>query len=267
LRTIVSSTLIGGSRDDYAYQLGTDSKGNIIVAGNTGSSDYPTTRTTPTSTGLTPNFSNIFVSIFSPDLSTLVDSMLWGSPTSDYFGAMHAIDNGEIHLCGHTTSNAFPVTADFATTDMKGGHYEAWYAQLDENLKQVERATYIGGANNDFCNAITVMDDYSVVMALNTNSPELMGENTQYPGNRVQGGLIVRLPGQRSSVQQDQAVEILAALRSSSYTAIRDIFTDGNSIWVTGVSSAGVSGQFTSIGKATPNRSRLFFVQLGAVLN
>ena len=263
LKTIVSSTLIGGSRDDYAYQLATDSKGNIIVAGNTGSVDFPKTLNTQTSNVLAPKFSNIFVSVLSPDLSVLIDSTVWGGPTSDYLGAMHTTDDGKIHLCGDTTSGYFPVTTDSGTSGMKGGQYEAWYAQLDENLTQVERATFLGGANNDFCNAITVLDDYSVYMALDTNSPELMGENPLLPGNRVQGGLIVRLPGQRSTTQKYQAVEILAALRSSSYTSIRDIFTNGSSIWLTGASDAGASEQFTSIGKATPNRSRLFFVQLG----
>jgi hypothetical protein len=263
LKTIAASTLIGGNRDDYAYRLDLDANGNIIVGGNTGSTNFLKTIEINTSASLSPQFSNIFISIFDPHLTTLLASSVWGSPTSDYLRALHVDNGGSLHLCGHTTSDAFPVTSSFVDNTMKGGHYDAWYAQIDQNLKSVQRASYVGGKNNDYCNDVSSANDGSIYLAIDTNSNELLGRSATYPGRRLQGGLIAKIEPSISPGSKEDTIDLIAAFRSGSYTSIKDLTVGDQTMWVTGYSEAEPTDQFISIGAHTVGQPRLIFAQIG----
>lgn len=68
LSQLLASTYLGGAKDDTPYDLTLDSSGHVFVAGNTGSTDFPTSTGALDST-FTGNLSEGFVSRFNPDLS------------------------------------------------------------------------------------------------------------------------------------------------------------------------------------------------------
>ncbi|MDG6226276.1 MAG: SBBP repeat-containing protein, partial [Candidatus Thermoplasmatota archaeon] len=70
---LISSTFIGGDKDDMALGISLDENGNIYVAGTTSSSDFPVTETVY-SRSLNNNSTDIFISKFNNNCSSLVYS-------------------------------------------------------------------------------------------------------------------------------------------------------------------------------------------------
>ena len=70
LSSLLASTYLGGSGNDWIYTISIDSSGNVYVAGYTSSADFPTTG----SAFQTANAggSDAFVSKLSSDLSSLL---------------------------------------------------------------------------------------------------------------------------------------------------------------------------------------------------
>jgi Beta-propeller repeat len=122
------STYLGGSGSDVPSSIAFDGLGEVIIAGNTTSTNFPTANAyqsavSPNQGGVSGN--NGFVSKFSPDGSTLVYSTYlggnsnvplncggttcWPSPYSAVSGI--AVDgNGNIYASGVTNTNNFPTT-------------------------------------------------------------------------------------------------------------------------------------------------------------
>ena len=115
--TVVWSTYLGGTGPDDAHAIAVDDAGNVWVAGQTVSSNFPTTtnavsRTFGGEIDLGPlRFGDAFVSKLDPTGSHLLYSTyLGGSQVDEAFGI--AVDaSGAAYVAGGTQSNNFHVTA------------------------------------------------------------------------------------------------------------------------------------------------------------
>jgi uncharacterized protein (TIGR03437 family) len=115
--TVVWSTYLGGKGPDDAHAIAIDSEGNVWVAGQTVSSNFPTTanavsRTFGGELDIGPlRFGDAFVSKLDATGSHLLYSTyLGGSQADEAFGI--AVDpSGAAYISGGTQSNNFPVTA------------------------------------------------------------------------------------------------------------------------------------------------------------
>jgi len=108
LSTLLASTFAGGSSHDYAYGIALNSENNVYITGKTLSADYPTT-----DMAYETEFngsSDVFVSKFNGDLSTLSASTFIGG-TSDEEAHGIAIDSSDtIYAIGFTNSSDYPIT-------------------------------------------------------------------------------------------------------------------------------------------------------------
>lgn len=114
------STFLGGSGDDPAFALALDPSGNVYVAGETTSNDFPTTpgayqplpvNKLTTSSSSPTSATNAYVVKLNSDASQLVYSTFIGIDATQ--GAYNlAVDAaGDAYVVGQTSSTHFPVTA------------------------------------------------------------------------------------------------------------------------------------------------------------
>jgi hypothetical protein len=113
LSGLLVSTYLGGNGEDFSNGIANDGSGNIYVAGNTGSSNFPIANAIiPTSS----SSSNLYVTKIASD-GTLAYSTYFGS--SGFFGisAISAMDDGTLFLAGGTASTDFPLLHSLQSLD------------------------------------------------------------------------------------------------------------------------------------------------------
>jgi len=119
---LVYSTYLGGSEDDVARAVTLDSSGNVYLAGNTQSADFPVI--TPVQlanhggSGPINGYGNdVFVSQFDPN-GTLIFSSFLGGTDDDFALGLAADTSGNVYVAGYTESLDFPTTR---------GSLQSWY--------------------------------------------------------------------------------------------------------------------------------------------
>ncbi|MFC1565023.1 SBBP repeat-containing protein [candidate division KSB1 bacterium] len=163
LSAVLASTYIGGSAEDGLWaglSLALDDNGNVYVAGQTASSNYPTSEN---AFDQTYNGSNdIFISKFDPDLTELLASTYIGGSGEEVFARIAVGSRGDVYIAGSTSSSDFPVTSGVIDESYNPGGDRGWdlfVAKLDSNLTALQASTYIGGNNNDCIEALVLDDD------------------------------------------------------------------------------------------------------------
>jgi hypothetical protein len=141
---LIYSTYLGGNNVDSCAAMALDSSGNVVVAGSTSSSNFPTTggafETTYNSTVGTG-----FASVLSPELSTLMASTLIGGTLIDQCNGVGLDSSNNIYLVGQTLSSDFPTTAAGYLTTFPGAA-TGFVARLNANCTSLEYGSYFGGS-------------------------------------------------------------------------------------------------------------------------
>ncbi len=152
LSSLLASTFIGGSSEDYGYSLAVDALDNVFVTGGTKSNDFPST-----SGAYNEYFSSgvdVFVSKLDNSLATLQASTFIGGSAGDDQARVLALDSeGNIFISGKTGSTNFPTTLDaFDRTLGTGGPWnnDAFVSKVSSDLGSLLSSTYIGGSNHDY---------------------------------------------------------------------------------------------------------------------
>jgi gliding motility-associated-like protein len=161
--SIYASTYLGGSGNDainftfgttnyffadsYRGDVITDSLGNILIAGVTQSSDFPTSSGAIKDT--LSGFQDGAIFKLSPDLSKLIWSTYLGGSGIDAFYSVDLGKNNEIYLSGGTNSTDFPNTNNHFQANNAGGQADGIIAILDYDGKNVLHATYFGTSEYD----------------------------------------------------------------------------------------------------------------------
>ncbi len=135
LRTLRQSTYLGGSDYDIPWTFAIHpTTGDVYVAGETSSSDFP-----GTSGGAQASFgggaSDVFVARLNSSLTQILQSTYLGGSSGDYARAL-AIHpkTGEVYVAGDTTSTDFPGTSGGARPSFGGGARDVFVARLSINL-------------------------------------------------------------------------------------------------------------------------------------
>jgi len=132
LTTLLASTYLedGLTRPARITSLAPDRWGNLFVAGETTSEDFPTT---PGVYDLTYNGNtDIFVSKFDTNLSQLLASTFVGGSDNDKGRALLVSESGHIYVAGETDSPDFPVPEGAFSRQLK--NKDAFVFRLSEDL-------------------------------------------------------------------------------------------------------------------------------------
>jgi hypothetical protein len=145
------STYLGGTTGgEIAWGVAVDSADNVIVAGQTESTNFP---------GPNPLFTNNaggidgFVAKLNPSGSSLIFSTYYGGGGTDIIYGVTVDATGDIFITGDTGSSNFPVTLSPAYA---GGPTDAFVARLTSTGNGVVFSTLLGGSQDDHARAIAV---------------------------------------------------------------------------------------------------------------
>ncbi len=169
LTTLQAATFLGGSGDDYAYALALDGQGNVVVAGQTYSADFPTT--SGAYDGSHNGGDDAFVATLSSDLSTLQAATFLGGSGSDYARALALDGQGNVVVAGYTYSADFPTTSG-AYDELYNGGADAFVATLSSDLSTLQAATFLGGSSWDSTTALALDGQGNVVVVGETRSAD-----------------------------------------------------------------------------------------------
>jgi hypothetical protein len=237
--TLRYSTLLGAPQarsNGKIAAVAVDAQGRAVVAGATGSPQFPVT--IASSRGTTPpglDNTDAFVARFSADGSRLEFARLLAGSLNDGATALTLDKYGAVYVVGDTLSTDFPVRSamhptHFGPTDPDGEY--GWdgflaYVWTDGSLSF---STYLGGNDEDRMNAV-VQGLYGRVYVGGTTKTEGLGEYAKPSPAGVRNGIVFEIVPNGSS--QVNARYIYA----TSETVINAMAatSDGKWIWVLGV--------------------------------
>ena len=146
LGSLVYSTYLGGSESDNGSGIAVDTLGNVYLAGNTNSANFPYTAG---ALKTSPDGYDAFVSKLNATGSVLLYSTYLGGSGSDQVNDL-AIDGGGItYVTGRTTSLDFPTTAGAFQPAFGGGPEDVFVTRLNPaglGAADLVYSTYLGGS-------------------------------------------------------------------------------------------------------------------------
>ena len=225
---LAASTFLGGpggiSGEDRATALKVDGQGNILVAGRTDSSNFPTTAGAYDAT-YNGGPSDAFVAKLSSDLGTLQAATFLGGSSWDIATALAVDGQGNVVVAGWTESADFPTTVGAYDATYNGGPSDAFVAKLSSDLTTLQAATFLGGSDDDKATALAIDGQGNVVVAGETYSSDFPTTAGAYDAT-YNGGLYDAFVAKLSSdLTTLQAATFLGG--SSGYDSASALAIDG----------------------------------------
>jgi hypothetical protein len=146
LSMVLAASYLGGSNFDYCEEVRIDDQANIVLAGWTGSGNFPTTEGAFSRTHQGGIF-DAFVSVLSGDLTSLAASTLIGGSQWDFAYTLALGHDGTIYISGHTLSSGYPtVTGSFDETynGFGGEGDDVFVSRFDPTLQNLLGSTFLG---------------------------------------------------------------------------------------------------------------------------
>ena len=166
LESLLAATLLGGSGAESVGDIVLDSSGDVVVAGTTDSSNFPTTP----GAYQTRQAGRLDFAIAKLDgsLSSVQAATLLGGRNHEQWPSLALDGNGNVFLSGGTGSPDFPTTAASYDPTFNGPtpyaytNMDACISKLDSALTSLLASTFVG--TNPFDGAfIIAIDDYGDV--------------------------------------------------------------------------------------------------------
>jgi Beta-propeller repeat len=199
---VVYSTYLGGSSDDEAYGIAVDGSGNAYVAGETSSSNFPTTSGAyQTSNG--GNYDG-FVTKLNPGGTALVYSTYLGGSNYDGCNGIAVNSSGNAFVTGATLSSNFPTTAGAFQSGWSGTE-KGFITELNTSGTARVYSTYLGGNSSDATEGIAVDGSgnaYVTGFANSSNFPTTSGafQTSHASDNGYQDAFVTKLNSSGSAL-------------------------------------------------------------------
>jgi uncharacterized repeat protein (TIGR01451 family) len=168
--SILYSSYLGGTNDQFATGIAVDTNGNAYVTGETISDNFPTKNAFRATL---QGESDGFVAKFNPTASgnaSLVYSTYLGGEDDDTARAITVDLGGSAYITGSTYSTNFPVTTSAVQTNNPGFLEAVFVTRLGASGSNVVYSTYLGGESSDVGQGIAVDNSTNVYVTGYTSS-------------------------------------------------------------------------------------------------
>ncbi len=180
--TVVFSTYLGGSGDDWGYGAKLAPDGSVVVDGWTESTDFPTFLPLQISFG--GGLKDVFFTKIAPDGSHLIFSSFLGGTGKDEAYDLNLDLAGNIYITGSTTSPDFPIKEAFQNS-LKGTQ-DAFLTKVSSDGSHLVYSTYIGGSEWDDAEEVEVnsLMEPTIVGGTSSSDFPLKGALRSYSGGK-----------------------------------------------------------------------------------
>ncbi len=184
---LVFSTYYGGNEQDRAFGIALDSSANIYVAGNTLSSDFPTTTGVFQPSSMYAGNGDAFAFKLNSGGTSVSYSTLIGGSGVDQANGIVVDTKGDAAVVGYTSSSNFPTVSPFQSIlGLSEGSScgstpcaDAFVTQLNPTGSQALMSSFLGGSGADFGEGIAIDstgDLYVTGSTSSTNFPVIAGD-------------------------------------------------------------------------------------------
>jgi len=143
------STYIGGSANDTVWGIRVDASNNAYVAGQTSSTNFPTTTGAfQTTCDADCADNDAFVTKFNSTGSALLYSTYLGGTGEQEAFSLALDSSNDVYLTGRTSAADFPLTKGSFQTAF-GGVFDAYVTELNPTGSAELYSTYLGGSASD----------------------------------------------------------------------------------------------------------------------
>lgn len=149
--SLLFSTLLGGTSDEYGYGIAIDNNYNVYITGFTVSNDFPTTANAFNKTfGGT---ADVFITKYNSSDDMVYSSYLGGSGDDEGIDIAVGSD-GSMYIVGRTYSNDFPNYNGFKSSFT--GNSQGFVTKISSDGTSLLYSSYLGGDSYNYANAISV---------------------------------------------------------------------------------------------------------------
>ena len=185
---LIFSTYMGGSIEDWGFDIAVDSDSNVFVAGMTYSSDFPTEN--PLIDTITGS-SDVFITKLKATGDSLIYSTYLGGDGFD-FGLSLTIDSdSNAYLTGVTYAADFPTESPLQET--YGGSGDAFVVRLNSTGDSLIFSTYLGGDSYDSGEDIILDDNGNIYVTGGTDSQDFPTENPLFSNQLFRDAFISKI--------------------------------------------------------------------------
>ncbi|MGH9431859.1 MAG: SBBP repeat-containing protein, partial [Terriglobia bacterium] len=164
---LIYSTYLGGEQDEGIFGIGFDPHGNIYVAGETSSPNFPIKHAFQSKLG--GNYDG-FVTEFDRTGTTLIYSTYLGGSNFDHCVGIAVDAEGSVYVAGYTQSTDFPIF--HALQSALKGPQNAFVARLAPGGSKLVYSTYLGGSGVDGATGIAIDSSGNAYVAGGTQSTD-----------------------------------------------------------------------------------------------
>jgi Leucine-rich repeat (LRR) protein len=235
--SLVYSTYLGGSDEEWGYDIAIDGAGNAYITGYTCSSDFPTLNQYK---GYLGGGHDAFVSRVDTNQSgaaSLIYSTYLGGSSTDRGCGIAVDSSGNTYVTGWTSSTDFPTLNQYQGDQ---GDVDAFVTRLDTNQSSAASliySTYLGGDNDDRSEGIAVDASGNAYVTGWTKSTDfpVLNQFQEHPGDYL-NVFVTRIDTNQTGVS---SLIYSTYLGGSNDEEGSDIAVDGSgSAYVTGWTSS-----------------------------